>query len=99
MLGLDFESISVGFELEKLKRKNGGREFHSRLTFYLRRLRCSTYSDAASAAKATIARLANSGTGMLDCCMYMFPAVPTSPPVTATLNVCEAIPGLAMINE
>jgi len=72
---------------------------HAAFFDYFRRLRCSMYSDAASAAKATITMLLNSGTGMLDCCMYMFPAVPTSPPVTATLNVWEAMPGLAMVSE
>src|SRR5208282_3647075 len=66
---------------------------------HLRRLRCSTYSDTPSAVKTTIARLLNSATGMLDCCMYTSPAVPTSPAVTATLSVCEAMPGLAIVSE
>ena len=65
---------------------------------HLRRLR-RMYIDAANVAKATTANPLNSGTGMLDCCMYTFPAVPTSPPVTAMLNVCEAMPGLAIVNE
>jgi len=51
------------------KKRKEGREFYSRVTFYLRRLRCSTYSDAASAAKAITAMPLNSGTGMLLCCM------------------------------
>ena len=70
-----------------------------RKSAYSRRFLRSRYTEAASAEKATMAMLLNSGTGMLDCCMYTLPAVPTSPPVTAILNVCEAIPGLAIVSE
>ncbi len=64
--------------LIKRKRRRGYDRFRVRAASPLSylRLRRSTYSDAASADTAAIARPLNSGTGMLDCSRYRFCPVP-----------------------